>query len=630
MTKKKYDVADFYHKTGFTQWIARHPRFEHCTLSVIGLNALWIWIDTDYNPGTMLLNSPPLFQIVEYFFCVYFAFEWAMRFGAFKKKRNGLKDPWFVFDSLLVLTMVFESWIMTSVVLAVSGGGGGGLGNTSILRMARLLRLTRMARMARLLRAMPELLILIKGMVAAMRSVGFTIGLLGVILYIFAIAFVQLCEGSDCMVLFPSVIETMHILLLNGALMDSLSSLVTPLQEQHIALLLILYVFIFITSLTVMNMLIGVICEVVSAISATEREALNLGFVREKIEELMTEGGDEDGDGMISKKEFEELLHHERAISILGEVGVDGVSLLDLKDTLFASDNEFDDTDGRKLTFAEFMDLILDLRGGNSATVKDMVTLRKYIDSRFVRLEEKIKKEEGNENISMESVRGRVSARSPFGASVSDCDSLRDSIFGRRPSKGTTSPTSPSTSPKVSGNAGAMTQKVEQAARDISLRMQGLATEMATAHEREVAVLREQSVEVSTLREQNALLEAKLEKLQKYSQSMVTPAGAVCNVDIPDLVDVDRFHNVGPGDTGPDEPGEDTNVGSKSQWAFDTDSRWWNGTVRVGSLFGRRVDKATNEALQQEHNIDLVGVVRAAPDPVGPMSSHREEFVQKV
>ena len=45
-------------------------------------------------------------------------------------------------------------------------------------RLVRLLRLTRMARMARLLRAMPELLVLIKGMVVAMRSVFFTLCLL--------------------------------------------------------------------------------------------------------------------------------------------------------------------------------------------------------------------------------------------------------------------------------------------------------------------------------------------------------------------------------------------------------------------------------------------------------------------
>merc|ERR1719433_1121349 len=65
MLKPKYDVADYYHTTGFTQWIARHPRFEHVTLMIIALNALWMWIDTDHNPGSMLLTSPPFFQLVE-------------------------------------------------------------------------------------------------------------------------------------------------------------------------------------------------------------------------------------------------------------------------------------------------------------------------------------------------------------------------------------------------------------------------------------------------------------------------------------------------------------------------------------------------------------------------------------
>jgi len=39
----------------------------------------------------------------------------------------------------------------------------------------RLIRLARLSRLLRLLRSVPELLILIKGMVAAMRSVGFVL-----------------------------------------------------------------------------------------------------------------------------------------------------------------------------------------------------------------------------------------------------------------------------------------------------------------------------------------------------------------------------------------------------------------------------------------------------------------------
>merc|ERR1719210_2892589 len=92
--------------------------------------------------------------------------------------------------------MVLETWVMTAMVAMFSMGGGGGLGNGSILRIARLMRLSRMARMARLLRAIPELMILIKGMVAAMRSVILTLALLIIMPYVFGIAFTQMCNET--------------------------------------------------------------------------------------------------------------------------------------------------------------------------------------------------------------------------------------------------------------------------------------------------------------------------------------------------------------------------------------------------------------------------------------------------
>merc|ERR1719162_1509092 len=118
--------------------------------------------------------------------------------------------------------MVFETWVMLALALVMgSASGSGGVSNISMLRMARLLRLTRMARMARLLRAMPELLVLIKGMVVAMRSVFFTLCLLAGILYIFGIAFVQLMKGTPAGdEFFPSVPAAMNSLLLQGILPD--------------------------------------------------------------------------------------------------------------------------------------------------------------------------------------------------------------------------------------------------------------------------------------------------------------------------------------------------------------------------------------------------------------------------
>jgi len=197
MIRPVYNVVKFYHTDGIFQWLAQHRYFEAATLCVIAFNALWISIDTDHNSSEMLIGAQPVFQIAEHSFCAYFSFEWFVRFCAFKKKRNGLRDGWFVFDSLLVLMMVLETWVMNVFLLASGAGSGGGLGNASILRLARLLRLSRMARMARLLRAMPELMILIKGMVSAMRSVFFTMMLLAMLTYIFGIMFTQMMVDTS-------------------------------------------------------------------------------------------------------------------------------------------------------------------------------------------------------------------------------------------------------------------------------------------------------------------------------------------------------------------------------------------------------------------------------------------------
>merc|ERR1719375_1287971 len=112
--------------------------------------------------------------------------------------------------------MVLETWVMEVVVMLLGGGGDSGMGaDTSMLKLVRLARLSRMARMARLLRAAPELMILIKGMGVASRSVCFTLVLLLILVYFFAIVFRQLLADTDAGSLyFDSVPEGMVSLVL--------------------------------------------------------------------------------------------------------------------------------------------------------------------------------------------------------------------------------------------------------------------------------------------------------------------------------------------------------------------------------------------------------------------------------
>jgi hypothetical protein len=346
---------------------------------VIALNAVWIAVDTDFNDSEMLIDAHPVFIVAENAFCLYFSMEWAFRFFAFKLKRSGLKDGWFMFDSLLVFTMVLETWVMTLITLILGGADGSGMGNASILRFFRLFRLSRLARIARLLRAIPELMVLIKGMTVALRSVGFTILLLGFIIYIFAIAFVQLLKDSDVGdEIFPKVHNGMNALLLEGVMPDQGEFVEAIAEEGFIYRVLILF-YIFISSLTLMNMLIGVLCEVVSVVSSVEKEALLVNYVKGTLLNMLESTGlDADGDQILTKYEFEALLNNATAAKALTDVGVDVVGLVDFTDFIFK--------DGRALSFPDFMELILHLRGSNTSTVKDLVDLRQMMVSEIEKI----------------------------------------------------------------------------------------------------------------------------------------------------------------------------------------------------------------------------------------------------
>jgi len=394
--KKSYDVSDYYYKTGVAQYIARHHLFEEATLVIIALNAIWISIDTDYNHETLLVNADWGFQAVENMFCAYFTFELVTRFASFEKKTNCMRDLWFIFDTLLVVMMVAETWVMSLVIVLSSGSSGGSssLGNVSVLRIARLLRLTRMARMARLLRAVPELVILIKGLVAAARSVFFTLMLLLVLLYVFSIAFKQLTDGMGTEVTghFPDVASGMNTLWFYGTLLEEVTSLANTLKAESIGLVFLLDLYILAAALLVMNMLIGVLCEVVSAVASSEREEINLSFVKARVEKVFNELDQDNGDsnGRLSKVEFSKILQSEEAARAINDLGVDVTQLVDMADYFFEAEDADGDVIEKELSFEELMDMIAQFRFKNVATVKDIHFLRKLITEEFQKSRERV------------------------------------------------------------------------------------------------------------------------------------------------------------------------------------------------------------------------------------------------
>lgn len=378
MTPKEIrDVTQYYKTEGCSQTIARHPLFEKITMTIIVIYAFYMSVDTDLNTGTTLRDTHIFFICGEQFFCLYFTGELVIRYLAFRRTLDCFRDAWFVFDFILVSMMVAETWVLNFVLLAASSGGGSPLGDMSVLRLVRLARLTRLLRMARLLRLLPELLIMVKAIASATRSVNLAMMLLIGVIYCFGIAFTSVLKGTDIgNESFPTVLYSMHSLLIHGALLDDLAGLMTALLNESFIAFFLMYVVVLIAAVTVMNMLIGILCEVITAVAEAERDAISIAVVKETLESCMSVG-DQNDDGMIDQREFFEMVEKQEVQDALRDIDVDPGSIFDYNDEMFGNDGN------GKVPFEQFMEVLLKLRGSNNATVRDLVDLRKFMNGKF-------------------------------------------------------------------------------------------------------------------------------------------------------------------------------------------------------------------------------------------------------
>lgn len=92
--------------------------------------------------------------------------------------------------------MLLETWLVPVAALIIEGSSEGPPRSASVLRIARILRVFRTARIIRVARYMPELMILVKGLIVAARSVFFTLVLLLLITYVFSIALSQMSHET--------------------------------------------------------------------------------------------------------------------------------------------------------------------------------------------------------------------------------------------------------------------------------------------------------------------------------------------------------------------------------------------------------------------------------------------------
>jgi len=160
----------------------------------------------------------------------------------------------------------------------------------------------------------------------------------------------------------------MWTLLLDGTFMDGIGPLLTGLLHlrEYLAVGVFL-LFVGLSAMTVMNMLIGVLCEVVSSVAQAEKEEAAISLMKKTVLVFLRRA-DADGNGDISKDELRLLLEDAGAMQVFDELHVDVEYLMQMQEYLFDKEREH-------LSMKRFMDLILTSRGDRPALMRDLIEI---------------------------------------------------------------------------------------------------------------------------------------------------------------------------------------------------------------------------------------------------------------
>ena len=211
--------------------------FQFSVVVIIILNAILIGATT-YQLDPIFLNT---IHLLDYAITVFFVIEILIRFIGEKEKKNFLKDGWNVFDTIIVAISLIPI-----------------PNNSSFL----VLRLLRIFRVLRLISVIPELKKIIEAILASIKRVFFVSLLLFIILYIYATMGSILFGVDD-----PERWADLGISLITLFQVLTLSSwenVMLPMQAIYWWAWIYFFSFISICSITILNLVIAILVDVVN------------------------------------------------------------------------------------------------------------------------------------------------------------------------------------------------------------------------------------------------------------------------------------------------------------------------------------------------------------------------------
>eukprot|EP00927_Polykrikos_kofoidii_P061812 TRINITY_DN5663_c0_g1_i2.p1 TRINITY_DN5663_c0_g1~~TRINITY_DN5663_c0_g1_i2.p1 ORF type:complete len:757 (+),score=126.69 TRINITY_DN5663_c0_g1_i2:26-2272(+) len=296
--------------------------------TAIVVHAVYVGLETDFRNITQTYRDPaglPWF-IMDSIFMVVFIVELALRIKSSRDSCKGFREPWMVFDALLVVVGIFDVWV--AVLFLSDHAVGGKSGNAS--KVMRLMRLMRVLRIVRLFKFFKELSLLAQGILGALQAMTWAFLLIIIVLYISAVLMTNLF-GKDSKLTsvkghFGSIGASVFTLFTIMTLEEWPEIVRNVMREQQFAFLLFVPFMMFM-NFAMLNVMTAVVVEKVLSIANVEaaaearREERNRSALLRKIKQLF-KYMDGDNSAELELSEFREALKNPVVVQQFMELGI--------------------------------------------------------------------------------------------------------------------------------------------------------------------------------------------------------------------------------------------------------------------------------------------------------------------
>ncbi|MFT5162092.1 MAG: voltage-gated sodium channel [Alteromonadaceae bacterium] len=219
--------------------------FEFFIMGVIIISAIMVGVKT-YELSPLLVNT---FIFLDWMITLIFLFEITIRFLAMEKRLDFFKDTWNIFDTLIVTISLIP------------------LEDSEMVLVARLVRVFRVLRMISII---PELRILMNSFFKALPRLGYVMALMFIIFYIYA-AFGSLFFEKINPVLWGDIAISL-LTLFRVMTFEGWTDILYEVMAVYPWGWLYFITFIFLTTFAFLNMVIGIMVNVLEEEHINETE----------------------------------------------------------------------------------------------------------------------------------------------------------------------------------------------------------------------------------------------------------------------------------------------------------------------------------------------------------------------